>query len=105
MGLLSSQTIGSVARRKLALTQDLRMELSGKACQVSAIIDEMRAAIKDNTISELNKDGCLIGSEGEYLASFSAQSEHMLSMFDKSQEYWQTRIDKEDAYTKKIAQM
>ena len=65
----------------------------------------MRATIKENAITEQDPQGCLIGSEDEYLASFSAHSKQMLSMFDKSHEYWQARVDQEDAYAKKILEV
>ena len=70
MGLLTVETLGGVARKKLDTTRDLREELSGKAHQVSAIIDEMRGTIKDHAMTELNSHGCLLGSEDEYLSSF-----------------------------------
>ena len=52
------------------------------------MIDEMRAIVKTNCNSEDNIDGCLVGTVDDYLASFEAQNQQMMAMFDKSQEQW-----------------
>ena len=97
VGLFTGQNLGKMARKKLERSKQLRVELQGKADQVSIMVEEIRATVRDNRNSAANIDGCLIGSIDEYMPTFQAQTSQLLSMFDQTHDHWQKKIASSEA--------